>query len=123
MPKMILFHQRGIVYRLSALMRGAAGTLPIPLDGMNQIILASGFLGLASGGIMVLSFTLVADLFPPSERGRYQGILAAVSTLPFTIGPSLGGWITDHWSWRWAFYVNPTVLRQVEGFFLRSQPI
>lgn len=88
------------------LLCGAAGTLPIPLDGMNQIILASGFLGLAHGGIMVLSFTLVADRFPPSERGRYQGILAAVTTLPFTIGPSLGGWITDHWSWRWAFYVN-----------------
>ena len=88
------------------LLCGSAGTLPIPLDGMNQIILAAGFLGLAHGGIMVLSFTLVADLFPPSERGRYQGILAAVTTLPFTIGPSLGGWITDHWSWRWAFYVN-----------------
>jgi EmrB/QacA subfamily drug resistance transporter len=88
------------------LLCGAAGALPIPLDGMNQIILASGFLGLAHGGIMVLSFTLVADLFPPSERGRYQGILAAVSTLPFIVGPSLGGWITDRWSWRWAFYVN-----------------
>jgi len=85
---------------------GAAGTLPIPLDGMNQIVIASGLAGLAHGGIIVLSFTLVADLFPPSERGRYQGILAAVSVLPFTIGPSLGGWITDHWSWRWAFYVN-----------------
>jgi EmrB/QacA subfamily drug resistance transporter len=88
------------------LLCGAAGALPIPLDGMNQIILASGFRGLAHGGIMVLSFTLVADLFPPSERGRYQGILAAVTTFPFIVGPSLGGWITDHWSWRWAFYVN-----------------
>src|SRR5579863_1491995 len=88
------------------LLCGAAGALPIPLDGMKQIILASGFLGVAHGGIMVLAFTLVADLFPPAERGRYQGILAAASTLPFIVGPSLGGWITDHWSWRWAFYVN-----------------
>jgi EmrB/QacA subfamily drug resistance transporter len=85
---------------------GTAGALPISLGGMNQIVLASGFLGLAHGGIMVLSFTLVADLFPPAERGRYQGILAAVSTFPYTIGPSLGGWVTDHWSWRWAYYVN-----------------
>jgi MFS family permease len=68
------------------LLCGAAGVLPIPLDGMDQIILASGFLGFAHGGIMVLSFTLVADLFPPSERGRYQGILAAASTLPFIVG-------------------------------------
>lgn len=89
-----------------AVLCGAAGTLPILLDGMNQIILAAGLLGLAHGAIMVLSFTLVADLFPPLERGRYQGLLAAVSVLPFTIGPSLGGWITDHLSWRWAWYVN-----------------
>ena len=45
---------------------------------MNQIVLAAGLLGLAHGAIMVLSFTLVADLFPPLERGRYQGLLAAV---------------------------------------------
>jgi EmrB/QacA subfamily drug resistance transporter len=88
------------------LLCGAAGALPILLDGMKQVIIASGFLGVAHGGILVLSFTLIADLFPPSERGRYQGILAAVSTLPFIVGPGLGGWITDHWSWRWAFYVN-----------------
>jgi EmrB/QacA subfamily drug resistance transporter len=89
-----------------ALLCGAAGALPIPLDGMNQVVLASGILGLGHGAIMVLSFTIVADLFPPRERGRYQGLLAAVSILPFTIGPSLGGWITDHFSWRWAWYAN-----------------
>jgi EmrB/QacA subfamily drug resistance transporter len=89
-----------------AVLCGAAGTLPIPLDGMNQIVLASGLLGLGHGAIMVLAFTIVADLFPPVERGRYQGLLAAVSILPFTVGPSLGGWITDHWSWRWAWYIN-----------------
>ena len=88
------------------LLCGAAGALPIALDGINQIIIATALLGFAHGGIMVIPFTLVADLFPPSERGRYQGILAAVSTLPFAIGPGFSGWITDHWSWRWAFYFN-----------------
>ena len=89
-----------------ALLCGAAGTLPILWDGMNQIVLASGLLGLGHGAVMVLSFTIVADLFPPLERGRHQGLLAAISILPFTVGPSLGGWITDHFSWRWAWYVN-----------------
>ena len=89
-----------------AVLCGAAGALPIPLDGMNQIVVASGLLGFGHGAILVLSFTIVADLFPPQERGRYQGLLAAVSILPFTVGPSLGGWITDYWSWRWAWYVN-----------------
>jgi hypothetical protein len=52
---------------------GTAGTLPIPLDGMNQLVVARGFAGLANGGIIAISYTLIADLFPPSERGRYQG--------------------------------------------------
>jgi MFS family permease len=88
------------------LLCGSAGTLPIPLGGVSQIIVASALFGLGHGGIMVLPFALVADLFPPSDRGRYQGILAALWTLPFAIGPGVSGWITDHWSWRWAFYVN-----------------
>ena len=69
-----------------AVLCGAAGTLPILLDGMNQIVLASGLLGLGHGAIMVLSFTIVADLFPPLERGRYQGLLAG------RVDPSLYRW-------------------------------
>src|SRR5580704_8108447 len=94
------------VFVVSLLACGAAGNLPIPLDGMNQLIVARGFLGIGSGAIIALTFTLVADVFPPSERGRYQGLLAAVSGVAFVVGPSLGGWITDHFSWRWAFYTD-----------------
>ncbi len=75
-----------VAYALSC---DAGGNLAIPLDGMNQIVLASGLLGLGHGTTTVLSFTIVADLFPPLERGRYQGLLAAVSILPFTVGPSI----------------------------------
>jgi EmrB/QacA subfamily drug resistance transporter len=94
------------IYVVTLLACGAAGNLPIPLDGMNQLIFVRGLMGLGNGAIIVLRFTLVADLFPPSERGRYQGFLAAVSDVGFVVGPGLGGWITDHLSWRWAFYVN-----------------
>src|SRR5271154_6480091 len=90
----------------SLLACGAAGNLPIPLDGMNQLIVARAFLGIGNGAIIALTFTLVADLFRPSERGRYQGLLAAVTGVAFMVGPGLGGWVTDHLSWRWAFYVN-----------------
>jgi MFS family permease len=85
---------------------GSAGALPILSDGMSQIVAGSALLGLGHAAIMVLSFTLVADLYPPLERGRYQCLLAAVSIFPFVVGPSLGGWFTDHLSWRWAYYVN-----------------
>ena len=91
---------------VSLLLCGAAGNLPVPLDGMNQLIVARGLLGIGNGAIIALTFTLVADLFPPSERGRYQGILSAVYGFSFIIGPGLGGWITDHFSWRWTYYVN-----------------
>src|SRR6202163_4043916 len=94
------------VFVVSLLACGAAGNLPIPLDGMNQLIVARGFLGIGSGAIITLTFTLVADICPPSERGRYQGLLAAVTGIAFIVGPSLGGWLTDHFSWRWAFYVD-----------------
>jgi EmrB/QacA subfamily drug resistance transporter len=92
------------IFVVGLLLCGAAGNLPLPLDGMSQLIAARGFLGLGNGAIIALSFTLVADLFPPSKRGRYQGLLAAVSGVAFTVGPSLGGWITDHLSWRWTFF-------------------
>jgi EmrB/QacA subfamily drug resistance transporter len=85
---------------------GTAGTLPIPLDGMNQLVVARGFAGLANGGIIAISYTLIADLFPPSERGRYQGLLGGIWGIALFVGPSFGGWITDHASWRWAFFAD-----------------
>jgi EmrB/QacA subfamily drug resistance transporter len=94
------------IFVVSLLLGGTAGNLPLPFDGMNQLIVAEGLLGIGNGAIIALTFTLVADLFPPSERGRYQGIMAAVFGVAFTVGPPLGGWITDHLSWRWAYYVD-----------------
>src|ERR1700729_294515 len=94
------------VFVVSLLACGAAGNLPIPLDGMNQLVVARGFLGIGNGAIITLTFTLVADICPPTERGRYQGLLAAVTGVAFIVGPSLGGWLTDHFSWRWAFYFD-----------------
>ena len=55
---------------------------------------------------MGLTFTIIGDLFSPAERGRYQGMFGAVFGLASIVGPLAGGWITDHLSWRWAFYVN-----------------
>ena len=73
---------------------------------MTQLILFRGLQGLGTGFMQTLAFTLVADLFPPAERGRWQGIFVSVLALALIIGPATGGWITDHASWRWDFYVN-----------------
>jgi EmrB/QacA subfamily drug resistance transporter len=49
---------------------------------------------------------IIGDLVPPRERGRYQGIMAAMMSLAMIAGPLVGGFITDYLDWRWAFYVN-----------------
>jgi len=73
---------------------------------MTQLILFRGLQGLGAGFMQTLAFTLVADLFPPAERGRWQGIFVSVLALALIVGPAIGGAITDHASWRWVFYVN-----------------
>jgi EmrB/QacA subfamily drug resistance transporter len=86
---------------------GASGTMKfLPLDGMNQLILFRGLQGVGAGMMMGLAFTIIGDVFSPAERGRYQGFFAAAWGLASIVGPMLGGWLTDHVSWRACFYVN-----------------
>ncbi len=86
---------------------GAAGTLTfLPIDGMGQLILFRGLQGVGAGMVLGLLFTIVGDIFSPLERGRYQGLFAAVWGVASIFGPTLGGWLTDHWSWRACFWVN-----------------
>ena len=86
---------------------GASGTLTfLPIDGMNQLIVFRGMQGIGGGMMMGLAFTIIGDVFSPAERGKYQGFFAATYGLSSIFGPTLGGWLTDHVSWRAAFYVN-----------------
>ena len=86
---------------------GAAGNLNFTgMDGMNQLIVFRGLQGIGAGVIMALVFTIVADIFAPAERGRYQGFFSGVWGCAAIFGPTLGGWLTDHVSWRATFYVN-----------------
>src|SRR5579875_2032857 len=92
---------------LSSALCGMAGGIPWLFGGgMNQLIIFRGLQGIGGGIIMALVFTVIADLFPPAERGKYQGYFTAVWAVASVVGPALGGWITDHWTWRWVFYVN-----------------
>ena len=75
-------------------------------QGMGQLIAFRGFQGLGAGGLLVGAMAIIGDLVPLRERGRYQGLMAAVMPVAFIGGPLLGGLLTDHLSWRWAFYIN-----------------
>lgn len=75
-------------------------------QNMGELIGFRGVQGLGAGGLMVGAMAIIADLVPLRERGRYQGMMAAVMPLAFIGGPLLGGFLTDNFSWRWAFYIN-----------------
>lgn len=96
-----------ILFVLASALCGAAGDLTfLPFDGMGQLIVFRGIQGIGAGMITGVLFTIVGDIFSPQERGKYQGLFAAVWGLSSIFGPTLGGWLTDHWSWRACFYVN-----------------
>ncbi|GAB3294005.1 DHA2 family efflux MFS transporter permease subunit [Epidermidibacterium keratini] len=75
-------------------------------QNMTQLIIFRGVQGLGAGGLMPLAFTIISDIVPPRERGKYQGYFGAVFGLSSVIGPLLGGWFTDSINWRWCFYIN-----------------
>jgi EmrB/QacA subfamily drug resistance transporter len=78
-------------------------------QNMTQLIIYRGIQGLGAGAIMPIAQAIIGDIFPPSERGKWQGLFIAVFGLATILGPLLGGAITDHWGWRWVFYVNMPV--------------
>ncbi|MGI5130830.1 MDR family MFS transporter [Pseudonocardia sp. CA-107938] len=73
---------------------------------MGQLIAFRALQGVGAGGLMVGAMAIIGDLVPPRERGRYQGLMAAIMPIAFIGGPLLGGYLTDNLSWRWAFYIN-----------------
>ena len=89
---------------------------------MDQLIAFRAIQGAGGGVIMANSFIAIADLFPPKERGKYQGMIAGVFGLSSVIGPTLGGFITDNISWHWVFLVNVPISVPVIALFMRYFP-
>ncbi len=96
-----------VIFVIASALCGASGQASWMFgDGMTQLIVFRGLQGVGAGIIVGLLFAIIGDIFAPAERARYQGLFAAVWGLASIFGPTLGGWITDHFSWRWVFYVN-----------------
>ncbi|MFC1995000.1 MDR family MFS transporter [Chloroflexota bacterium] len=88
-------------------------------NSMMQLIVCRGIQGIGAGIMMANAFTVIGDLFPPSERGKYQGLISGVFGLSSVIGPTLGGFITDALSWHWIFFLNvPLGIIIIALFFL-----
>lgn len=88
-----------IIFLIGSILCGLSGS-------MTQLIVFRALQGIGGGAIMGNAFAIIGDLFPPAQRGKWQGIMGGVFGLASVIGPSLGGFLTDHASWRYVFYVN-----------------
>lgn len=91
-----------VVFLAGSALSGAAQT-------MNQLIAFRALQGLGAGALQPIAVAVVGDLFPPRERGKWQGVTGSIYALAAITGPLAGGLITDHASWRWVFYINVPV--------------
>jgi EmrB/QacA subfamily drug resistance transporter len=90
----------GIVVFLAASI--ACGAAP----NMETLIAFRAVQGIGGGMIFASVFTVIADIFPPAERGKYIGMFTGVFSLASILGPTAGGFLTDHGGWRWVFFIN-----------------
>ena len=115
-----IFYMLGLVmFLVGSFAAGTSGS-------MNQLIAFRAFQGMGGGVLLSLAFVIVGDLFAPAERGKIQGVVAAVFGLSSVIGPTLGGFLTDTLTWNWVFYINlpigiPLILLMAR-FFPRVEP-
>ena len=75
-------------------------------DGINQLVVFRVIQGAAGAAIMPLSQAILLETFPPEEHTLAMTTFGMGMMVAPVFGPTLGGWITVHWSWRWNFYIN-----------------
>ncbi len=87
------------MFTLSSLACGIAPSL-------GMLILFRVIQGIGGGGLQPMAQAILADTFPPQKRGLAFALYGITTIMAPTVGPTLGGWLTDNYSWRWIFYIN-----------------
>jgi DHA2 family multidrug resistance protein len=88
-----------VIFTLSSLLCGMAPSL-------GAIILFRVLQGAGGGGLQPMAQAILADNFPPQKRGLAFALYGITTIIAPTVGPTLGGWITDNYTWRWIFFIN-----------------
>jgi MFS transporter, DHA2 family, multidrug resistance protein len=88
-----------VIFTISSLLCGIAPSL-------GAIILFRILQGAGGGGLQPMAQAILADTFPPEQRGLAFALYGVTAVIAPTIGPTLGGWITDNYTWRWIFFIN-----------------
>ena len=88
-----------VLFTISSFLCGIAPSLPI-------LLLSRVIQGIGGGGLQPMAQAIMADSFDEKRRGQAFALYGLVAVLAPSIGPTLGGWITDNYSWRWIFYIN-----------------
>jgi MFS transporter, DHA2 family, multidrug resistance protein len=88
-----------IIFTVSSFLCGAAPSLAL-------ILLARAVQGAGGGALQPLSLSILLESFPADKRGLAAAVFALGVVVAPVLGPTLGGWLTDTYSWRWAFYIN-----------------
>ncbi len=88
-----------IIFTVSSFLCGAATSL-------GMILIARAIQGAGGGALQPLSQAILLESFPPQKRGMAMAAFALGVVVAPVLGPTLGGWLTDTYSWRWAFYIN-----------------
>jgi EmrB/QacA subfamily drug resistance transporter len=94
-----LFQGAIVIFLVGSALSGLAHT-------MVQLIAFRAVQGIGAGGLMVGAQAIIGDVVSPRQRGRYVGYFGAVFGVTSVAGPLIGGFLTQHLSWRWVFYVN-----------------
>ncbi|MDA1188637.1 MAG: MDR family MFS transporter [Chloroflexi bacterium] len=91
-------------------------------QSMNQLILFRALQGVGGGILFANAFIAVGDLFPPADRGKYLGFIAATFGIASIVGPVVGGFITDALSWHWVFLINVPIGVPIMLLFVKFFP-
>ncbi|HEX6759259.1 MAG TPA: MDR family MFS transporter [Propionibacteriaceae bacterium] len=103
-----IFQAAIVVFLIGSLICGFSPEIAdlLTVSGINVMIAGRAVQGLGAGGLMSLALAVIGDVIPPRERGKYQGLFAAVFGVSSVAGPLLGGWFTDNLGWEWIFFIN-----------------